>query len=67
MTTINTLALPLTVLKKIGENGGTEDYMHISKKDHGKRVGIADNGVQKRERERERERLTCVDLTEETT
>ena len=32
--------------------------MHISKKDHGKRVGIHDNGVLKRERESVRERET---------
>ena len=33
--------------------------MDISKKDHGKRVGIHDNGVQEIEREKERETDMC--------
>ena len=50
------LNVTVVALHKIEEKGNTGDYLCISKKDSGKRVGVHVNGQQKRERERERER-----------
>ena len=51
-----TAYVTVVVLKRLRKKGGTDAHMSISKKDHGKRVGIHERTKEEKERERERER-----------